>query len=205
LVLLGVEFTRRDKAAIFTTREDKDRARAMLSGLPDKKLFAVIGASKPQKFWPIRNWLEFLPTLLADGWGIILNGHGEAEARTARDIEEALRNPAVRNLVGQTPFPLMAAVAEACTAAAGNDTGPLHLAALVGTPTLGFFGVTDAYGMGFRMPWLREVRVRCPDAGCRNYTCPRDCLADITPARAVAAFRDFVESSFTSLNGPAAR
>jgi ADP-heptose:LPS heptosyltransferase len=96
----------------------------------------------------------------------------------------------------------MAAVAEACTVAVGNDTGPLHLAALTGTPTLGFFGVTDAYGVNFRMPWFREVRVSCPDAGCHNYACPKDCLADITPARAAAAFRDFAESNFA---GAAAR
>jgi ADP-heptose:LPS heptosyltransferase len=196
LHFLGVEFTKRDQPAIFAAPEDKDKARAMLSGLPDKKLFAVIGASKPQKFWPVQNWIEFLPPLLAEGWGVVLNGHGESEARTAREIEDALKNPAVRNLVGQTPFPLMTAVAEACTVAVGNDTGPLHLAALAGTPTLGFFGVTDAYGMNFRMPWFREVRVTCPDAGCRNYACPKDCLADITPARAAAAFQDFVESGF---------
>jgi ADP-heptose:LPS heptosyltransferase len=200
LDLLGVDFTKRNQPAIFTTPEDKDKARAMLSGLPDKKLFAVIGASKPQKFWPVRNWIEFLPPLLAEGWGIVLNGHGEAEARTAREIEEALKSPAVRNLVGHTPFPLMAAVAGACAAAVGNDTGPLHLAALVGTPTLGFFGVTDAYGMNFRMPWFREARVTCPDAGCSNYACPIDCLADVTPTRAAAAFRDFIESVFAGSN-----
>ena len=29
---------------------------------------------------------------------------------------------------------------------------------------------------------------RSPLAGCRNYACPQDCLADITPDRALAAF-----------------
>jgi heptosyltransferase-1 len=91
-------------------------------------------------------------------------------------------------------FPLNAAVAEASTVAVGNDTGPLHLAALVGTPTLGFFGVTDAYGMNFRMPWFKDIKVTCPDAGCRNYNCPKDCLADISPERALGVFRDFVSA-----------
>jgi ADP-heptose:LPS heptosyltransferase len=186
---LGVEFTNRDRPAIFTAPEDRDKARSMLSGLPEKKLFAVIGASKPQKFWPIAHWIEFLSPLTDEGWGVVLNGHGEAEARTAREIQEALESRNVLNLVGQTPFPLMAAVAEACSIAVGNDTGPLHLSALVGTPTLGFFGVTDAYGMNFRMPWFREVRVSCPAAGCRDYGCPVDCLADISPERALGAFR----------------
>ncbi|MDR2136818.1 MAG: glycosyltransferase family 9 protein [Synergistaceae bacterium] len=189
LDILGVDFKTRDRAAIFTTPEDREKAESILSGLPDKKIFAVIGASKPQKFWPVRHWIEFLSLLTDEGWGVVLNGHGEAEARTAEEIENALRNRNVRNLVGQTPFPLMAAVAEAATVAVGNDTGPLHLAALVGTPTLGFFGVTNAYGMDFRMPWFREVRVNCPKAGCRNYRCPIDCLADISPDRALQAFR----------------
>ncbi|MDR1978226.1 MAG: glycosyltransferase family 9 protein [Synergistaceae bacterium] len=199
---LGADFKNRDRAAIFTTPEDRDKARSMLSGLPEKKIFAVIGASKPQKFWPVRHWIEFLSPLAAEGWGIVLNGHGAAEARTAREIEDSLTALGSRralNLVGQTPFPLMAAMAEACSIAVGNDTGPLHLASLVGTPTLGFFGVTDSYGMNFRMPWFREVRVSCSRAGCRDYNCPIDCLADISPERALLAFREFAE---TALKAP---
>ena len=185
---LGVDFTSRPEPAIFAAEEDLERARSLLAPLPPRRLLAIIGASKPQKFWPVAHWIEFLRPLAAEGWGIVLNGHGPREAETAGTIEEALRSPSVLNLVGHTPFPLMAAVARSCTAAVGNDTGPLHLAALTGTPTLGFFGVTDAWEMNFRMPWFREVRVSCPLAGCRNYACPRDCLADITPDRALAAF-----------------
>ncbi|MDR1472641.1 MAG: glycosyltransferase family 9 protein [Synergistaceae bacterium] len=191
---LGVDFKNRGVPSIFTSREDRDEARSMLARLPDKRLFAVIGASKPQKFWPVRHWIEFLSRLVPEGWGVILNGHGDEEAATAREIEDALQSEAVLNLVGRMSFSLNAAVAQAATVAVGNDTGPLHLAALAGTPTLGFFGVTDAYGMNFRMPWFRDVKVTCPDAGCRNYDCPKDCLADISPDRALSAFREFVST-----------
>ena len=187
---LGVDFASRDCASVFATPENLEKARSMLESLPEKRLFAVIGASKPQKFWPVRHWIEFLRPLTREGWGVVLNGHGPDEAETAREIEGALKSDRVLNLVGRTPFPLMAAVAAECTVAVGNDTGPLHLASLVGTPTLGFFGVTDAWEMNFRMPWFREVRTTCPKAGCRNYDCPLECLADITPARALAAFRE---------------
>ena len=187
---LGVDFTTRPRPAIFPSEEDMKEAHSLLGSLPARRLLAIIGASKPQKFWPIAHWIEFLRPLTAEGWGVVLNGHGPREAETAKTIAEALRSPNVLDLVGRTPFPLMAAVAKSCTAAVGNDTGPLHLASLAGTPTLGFFGVTDAWEMNFRMPWFREVRVGCPLAGCRNYDCPIDCLADITPDRALAAFRD---------------
>lgn len=186
---LGVDFTSRPKPAIFAADDDRASAAELLKGMPRRRLLAVIGASKPQKFWPVAHWTEFLRQMSEDGWGIVLNGHGPREEETAEAISCALKNSAVLNLVSKTPFPLMAAVAESCTAAVGNDTGPLHLASLVGTPTLGFFGVTDAWEMNFRMPWFREVRVTCPQAGCRNYSCPKDCLADISAQRAADAFR----------------
>lgn len=190
---LGVNFTARDEPSLFAAESDLVRAESMMSELPEKKIFCIIGASKPQKFWPVAHWIEFLRPLENEGWGIVLNGHGENEARTASAIQSGLPVGRVLNLVGKTPFPLMAAAATRCTVAVGNDTGPLHLAALSGTLTLGFFGVTDAYEMNFRMPWFREVRVTCPDAGCRNYNCPRDCLADILPEKALKAFREIAE------------
>ena len=186
---LGVDFTSRPEPAIFTTESDRAEAQAMLKPLPPRRLLCIIGASKPQKFWPIPHWIDFLRPLVGEGWGVVLNGHGTREMQTAQEIVGALASPLVLNLVGRADFPLMAALAQSCAAAVGNDTGPLHLAALVGTPTLGFFGVTDAWEMGFRMPWFREVRVTCPLAGCRNYDCPKDCLADIGPQQALAAFQ----------------
>ncbi|MCL2009820.1 MAG: glycosyltransferase family 9 protein [Synergistaceae bacterium] len=197
---MGVEIASRDSAAIFTTPENREKAETMLSGLPEKKIFAVIGASKPQKFWPVRHWKIFLKEAMQHGWGVVLNGHGDFEARAAKEIEEELRCPSLLNLVGQLPFPLMAAVAQASTVAVGNDTGPLHLAGLLGIPTLGFFGVTNAHGAGYRMPWFRDVRVACPNEGCWDYRCPVDCLADISPERAFRDFRDFFERGYTLWN-----
>jgi ADP-heptose:LPS heptosyltransferase len=192
---MDVDFVNRDRRAIFTSESDRESAASMLSGLPEKKLLAVIGASKPQKFWPIRHWIEFLSPLVSEGWGIILSGHGEKEERSAREIEDALRAQTVLNLAGRAGFKLLAALAEVCTVAVGNDTGPLHLAALTGTPTMGFFGVTDAHAMKLRMPWFREVKVNCPNAGCWNYHCPRDCMADISSERALRAFRAFIRDA----------
>ncbi|MDR0648428.1 MAG: glycosyltransferase family 9 protein [Synergistaceae bacterium] len=194
----SVDLDNRDIPSIFTTQEGREEARNLLAPLPQKKLFAVIGASKPQKFWPVRHWIEFLRSILPDGWGVVLNGHGDEEAKTAKSIEDALGSSAVLNLVGRMSFPLNAAVAEASTVAVGNDTGPLHLASLVGTPTLGFFGVTDAYAVNFRMPWFRDIKVSCPLVGCWNYSCPKECLADITPDQAARAFRSFVSEVLPS-------
>jgi len=203
-----LDVTSRDDVAIFTALEEMKKATAMLSPLPEKKIFAAIGGNKPQKIWPVRHWIVFLREALHQGWGVALIGHGDFEAGAAKEIETELRRDAsllslplldspllglpLLNLVGRLPFPLMAAVAQASTVAVGNDTGPLRLASLLGVPTLGFFGATNAYAAGYRMPWFRDVRVTCQGEGCGDYRCPVECLADIPPEKALHAFQDLV-------------
>ncbi|MDO4787289.1 MAG: glycosyltransferase family 9 protein [Fretibacterium sp.] len=196
LDMLKVDFFGCSAPAIFATEEDLKQADFLMGNLPPKRLFAIIGASTPQKMWPVPHWISFLEALIEEGWGIVLIGHGEGEATMAREISDKLQSEAVMNLVGQTPSPLAAAVAKNCTAAVGNDTGPLHLAALVGTPTLGFFGVTDPWVVHLRMPWFKELRAACPEAGCWDYGCPKDCLAGITPNSALAAFHEMLQDKF---------
>ncbi len=41
-------------------------------------------------------------------------------------------------------LPILAGVLESARAFVGNDSGPSHLAAVVGTPTVALFGPTDA-------------------------------------------------------------
>ena len=206
---VGLDVLSRDDVAIFTAPEEMKKAAAMLSPLPEKKVFAVIGGDKPQKCWPVRHWVVFFREMLYRGWGVVLNGHGDFEAGAAKEIETELRRDVsllssplldsplmglpMLNLVGRLSFPLMAAVAQDSTVAVGNDTGPLHLAALLGVPTLGFFGVTNAYAEGYRMPWFRDVRVTCPKEGCCDYRCPVECLADISPEKAFHALQNLVD------------
>ena len=64
---LGVDFASRPEPAIFAAEEDLERARSLLAPFPPRRLLAIIGASKPQKFWPVAHWIEFLRPLAAGG------------------------------------------------------------------------------------------------------------------------------------------
>jgi ADP-heptose:LPS heptosyltransferase len=61
-----------------------------------------------------------------------------------------------------------------------NDTGPLHLALALGTPSVGIFWLTNLVGgMPLRQGLLRaalSVRVHCPVCGAPNLArrCPHD-------------------------------
>jgi ADP-heptose:LPS heptosyltransferase len=188
---VGIDENLRDVPMIQADDESMSFAKDLLSDLPEKKVFCIIGASKPQKLWSIRYWTEFIKQLAGEGWGIIINGHGSEEAEDAQSIlKEIDCKSNVLNLVNKLDFLKMAAVVKHCTIAVGPDTGPLHLAALCGTPTLGLFGCTPSQKIGFTMSWFREVTCTCPKIGCWNYKCPQGdkCMSTLTPQMALKSF-----------------
>ncbi len=94
------------------------------------------------------------------------------------------------NLAGKLSLLELAALLEASDLMVTNDTGPMHLAAAVGTPVLAFFGpgrpgapgkpVRYApYGPdGFHIMMYRPVVCdRCIDFDCKE----RECLTKILP------------------------
>jgi ADP-heptose:LPS heptosyltransferase len=103
-------------------------------GLPERFCLLVPGASKPAKRWPAERYGE-----LAAGLGMPAVVLGSAaEAGLAGAIRA--RAPGAVDLTGRTDFVDIAALARLAAVAVGNDTGPTHLLAAVGCPTLALFG-----------------------------------------------------------------
>ena len=191
---VGIDKDLRDVPMVQASEPAMNFARELLAPLPEKKLFCITGASKPQKLWPIEYWPKFISSLLDDGWGIVLNGHGQVEKENNARILKALDGRAnIIDLTDRVNYDQMCAVIKCCTASAGPDTGPLHLSGLAGTPTFGLFGCTPSQKIGFTMPWFREVLCTCPDVGCWNYHCPKPCMSTLTPEMALDGFRKFTK------------
>jgi ADP-heptose:LPS heptosyltransferase len=104
--------------------------------LPERFALLIPGASpgRPAKRWPVENFGALATTL--DIPVVILGGPAEASLGTA--ISEAA--PGTRDLTGKTSFADIAALARRAAFCIGNDTGPTHLAAEAGCPTLALFG-----------------------------------------------------------------
>lgn len=102
--------------------------------LPARFALLIPGAShgRPGKRWP------HFPALAASlGMPALVLGTA-AERPLAEAITQAV--PRARDLTGQTGFADIAALARRAAIAIGNDTGPTHLAAAMGCPTLALFG-----------------------------------------------------------------
>ncbi len=99
----------------------------------------IVGASTPDKTWPLSHWKALLGELEVRELTPVLLGGPGAEAEAAAQ----LATPACVNLAGKTKLPELAQALARCSVVIGADTGPLHLAVAVGTPVIGLYGVTD--------------------------------------------------------------
>ena len=96
------------------------------------------GASpqRPGKRWPQAHYADLAGRLAARGMGVAVCG-GPAERELAAAIAAA--SGAV-DLAGRTDFIDLAALGAGAAVAVANDTGPAHLLAAAGAPTLVLFG-----------------------------------------------------------------
>ena len=117
------------------------------TGSPAPRPFVLLvpGGSekKPEKRWPIDNYATLATVLRRAGYDIVVIG-GPSESGLARAIQGKVTNLTrnerlvgqVRDLTGRTDFAQIALLGARASLAVGNQTGPMHLIAAAGAPTL---------------------------------------------------------------------
>jgi len=148
--------------------------------LLDRLVLLNPGAGRADKRWPRERFRE-LARRLADETGVrvaALWGPGEED-----DARLAVANAAGAVVAPPTTLPELVALARRARLLVAGDTGPLHIAAAVGTPCLGLYGPTSGVRNG---PYGRGHRVLQSEDGR---------LASITVAAALAAATALLEAS----------
>ncbi len=183
---LGVD----DEDIRFPLAEVPSRALEELrGGLPPGRGFALInpGAAWPNKRWPPERFGE-LAAFLHDACGltpVVLWGPGEqalADQVIAASSSTAMAAPA-------TAIADLVALSRAAALVVSGDTGPLHIATAVGTPTVSLFGPTDPDRNG---PYAADDLTvsRFERCGChydRRCHQPTWCLGEVMAAEVCAA------------------
>lgn len=140
-------------------------------------------ATHPAKAWPRDSWIELASLLSQAGLAWIVIGRDTAPLFPGDQ----------RDFTNQTDLRQTCALLRASDTLVTNDSGPMHLAAGVGTPVVALFGPT-ARVWGF-YPQGERDRVLDRDMDCRpcslhgSNQCPQDraCLTGITPNEALEA------------------
>ncbi len=102
--------------------------------LPANFALLVPGSSphRPVKRWPTERYRELAAMLTERGMAPVVIG-----AATERDLARAI--PGALDLTGRTDFAQLTSIARAARIAIGNDTGPMHLLAAAGCPSVVLF------------------------------------------------------------------
>jgi ADP-heptose:LPS heptosyltransferase/GT2 family glycosyltransferase len=96
------------------------------------------GAGNEMKQWPIAYFATLIDLLITRNKVSVLLIGGPDEAKVEAELMAAVENAEqVMSLVGKLPLHILPAVIAGCSLYVGNDSGPKHIAASVGIPTIG--------------------------------------------------------------------
>jgi heptosyltransferase II len=151
-----------------------------------------IVAVAPGSVWPTKRWDKFsdlVGQLLANRYQVILIG-SPAEREISARIKS--QHPLAQDLTGKTSLPQMLDVLAGADALVCNDSGAMHMASLLGLPTVAIFGPT-VLEFGYQAWNDKAVFVERKNLKCRPCSshgtekCPigtHECMTEI-PAKQV--------------------
>ncbi len=156
----------------------------------------------PAKRWPAARFAATairLQRALACRWLLLGGGNdralvAEVEGEIRAGLGATASGSMPLNLAGSTTLRELCAVLKICRSVLTNDTGPMHVAAAVGTPVVVPFGSTEPALTGPGLPGdprHRLLRAPVPCAPCFLRQCPIDfrCMDQIPVEEVVAALR----------------
>jgi len=176
------------------TKAARTRARTLLAAanlrVPYIVLHPTRGISAARERWPTARLAE-LARVLAAHYGLAVVVTGGAEDRLISDAV-ATQGGAL-SLGGRTSITEFAALAAEAHAVVAMDSGPMHVAAAVGAPTLGIFALQSDEPDRWAPLGARTAVVRatypCPP-GHRKETCPDFACVAALDVREIVATLD---------------
>ncbi|VAW35993.1 ADP-heptose--lipooligosaccharide heptosyltransferase II [hydrothermal vent metagenome] len=188
---LGVSLEEMELPIVSTGKEDSERAGAIMEeyglGADSAMVGVAPGASfGPAKRWPVEGYCEVIERLCGERGmtPVIFGGADDIEVSTA--LSQRLSKAGVDhvNLAAKTSLREFMAIAGKARLFLTNDSGPMHVVAALGAPTVAVFVSTSPALTG---PIGRSVKVlykKLECGPCFKRECPHEhynCMKTITP------------------------
>jgi lipopolysaccharide heptosyltransferase II len=143
------------------------------------------------KRWPLERFAELADRIAAELGASIVLTWGPGQKEDAKRVGSLMTRPAF--VPPPTTLRQLAALLQRCAFMVTNDSGPMHIAAAVGTPVLGIYGPTNPllqgpYGQGHLV--VRQEGLEC--LSCNLTQCPvqgHPCMNDLGTATVFEAVR----------------
>jgi lipopolysaccharide heptosyltransferase II len=149
------------------------------------------GARWLNKRWPAESYAELVRLLGAANPELNFVILGGAEDRSLGAVIARVNATRCLDLAGGLSLPEMVEWIRLSKLMVTNDTGPMHIAAALGTPVVAVFGPTEPRRTGPYRQLEHVVRINLPCAPCLKPRCayvkPLECLRAIPPAAVLDA------------------
>jgi heptosyltransferase-2 len=169
-------------------QEDDEWAKVFLAenGLQAAPLLGLApgAAFGPAKCWPAERFAAAAQDLKADGFKAVLLFGSASEAATNAQVAGGLGGLKVVDLAGRTDLGQALALLKRLSLFVTNDSGLMHAAAALGTPTVAVFGSTNPVTTSPLGPKVALVRREVECSPCLKPVCPRGdliCFEGIGP------------------------
>ena len=173
-----------------------------------KPIIAIhAGAGIIQRQWTTEGFAEVADWLSARGYQVIFVGAGTDDLDKIHAVMSAV-NLKAYNLGDKLSLGELMALFEMSSLFLGNDSGPMHLAAAIGTPVVALFGPGDDRRWRPLSPNSIVLRgqERCEDCRVKRQNChDTPCITQLSPERVKEAVVQLLEgdgenSTFSSEN-----
>ena len=176
-----------------TDYDEVDRLLSRSGVTPGTRWVAMnVSARWPTKRWSAASFAEVADRLQQEDCGAVVIIGGPDERTDVAAVIGRMKTPAI-DLAGATTVGLLPALLSRASLLITNDSGPMHIAAAVGTPVVALFGPTSAartgpYGVGHDV-----LTGKVPCSPCFSRTChnslPLECLKMVSPEQVLSAAR----------------
>ncbi len=146
------------------------------------------GGGWETKRWPAERFAALADVLQTQYHAVVLLPWGPGEEADVERIRSLMKTEAI--IPPATNLLELAALLRRCSLMVSNDSGPMHIAAAMGTPVLGLFGPTNPRlqgPFGKKVITVRNEAVEC--LGCNLTVCPigNPCMKDLDIQRVLDA------------------
>ncbi len=145
------------------------------------------------KAWPAERFAALIDRLGQEEIAVGLVGD-----RRDHEVVEHIRGLTKRrpvSFVGRTSLLELAALMRRCALFIGNDAGPMHMAAAVGTPVVALFGPSDPAVWGPYSSWATAIYKGLDCRACFHPTCRRgieNCMQQVAVDEVLKAVKKYL-------------
>jgi ADP-heptose:LPS heptosyltransferase len=205
LEILGCTVTKNPRATILLSDSDRKAAREIRQRLSiadgDRLALLHPGSGGSAHSWSAAKFSQLAQRLAHNGFRVVITGGRGEEELVRRVAEEA--GAGVVALTAHMQLKEFAAFIQSASIFAANSTGPLHLAAAVGTPVVGFYPPIRVMSPERWGPLTDMKKIFVPDPAqcprCHGGTCKgATCMDQIEVEDVLKSISDLLDETRSS-------